>query len=162
MLISHAQLFIQLDDVELEETNGCCTSHSLHLVTCLPDGPPQLRVPCVHFKRLSCCIHRISRSLQLSFRLGVSTPTSPWSPSFPGWNHQLSGSHDGCGECGFHIVHIAVFRRVYPEVPSNSFGHLSSKLGISYQATRVYWWSSTCGFEQNNRRARRIRTQCCV
>ena len=49
MLISHAQLFIQLNDVALEKTNGCCTSHSLNLFTCLPDDPLQLRIPGVHF-----------------------------------------------------------------------------------------------------------------
>ena len=44
----------------LEETNDCCTSHSLQSVTCLPDGPPQLRLPRVHFQALSRCVHRIS------------------------------------------------------------------------------------------------------
>ena len=77
VLVSHAQLLLQLNDMALEETNDCCTSYSLQPVTCLPDSPPQLRIPCVHFQALPCCIHRISRSLQFSFRSGVSTPTSP-------------------------------------------------------------------------------------
>ena len=47
MLIPHAQLLLQLNDVALEETNDCCTSHSLQPVTCLPDGPPQLRCACM-------------------------------------------------------------------------------------------------------------------
>ena len=40
VLVSHAQLLLQLNDVALEETNDCCTSHFLQTVTCLPDGPP--------------------------------------------------------------------------------------------------------------------------
>ena len=85
------------------------------------------------------CLHRISRSLQLSFCLGVSTPTWSWPPSFLGRGHQLSGPNDGCGECGFYVMHIAVCRRVCPEVPSNCCGHLLSKLGISHQAPTVHW-----------------------
>ena len=90
--------------------------------------------------RSCACVHRISCSLQSSFRSGVSTPTSPWSPSFLGWDHQFSGPHDGCGECGFHVVHTAASRRVCPEVPSNRCGHLLSKLGISHQVPTVHWW----------------------
>ena len=104
MLVSDALLLLQLDDVALEETNNCCTSHSFQPVTCLSDGPPQLRIPCAHFQAPPCYVHHISRSLQLSFRLGISTPTSPWFPLFLGWDHQLSGSRDGCGKCGFHVV----------------------------------------------------------
>ena len=37
------------------------------------------------------------------------------------------------------VVHIAVSRRVRPEVPSNCCGHLLSKLGISHQAPTVHW-----------------------
>ena len=96
VLVSHAQLLLQLNDVALEETNDCCTSHFLQPVTCLPDGPPQLRVPGgVRFQALPRCVHRISRSLQFSFRSGVSTLTSPRSPSFLGWDHQFSGLHAG-------------------------------------------------------------------
>ena len=124
VLISDAQLLLQLNDVAFGETNDCCTSHSLQPVTCLLDGPPQLRTPRVHFQVLSRCVHRISRSLQFSFRSGVSTPTSPWSPSYLGWDHQFCGSHDGCDERGFYVVHFAVSRRVCPEVPSNRRGHL--------------------------------------
>ena len=142
MLIPHAQLLLQLNDLALEGTNDCCTSHSLQPVTCLPDGPPQLRIPRVYFQALLRCVHRISRSLQFSFRSGVSTPTSPWSPSCLGWDHQFSVLHDGCGECGFHVVHTAVSWRVYPEVPSNRCGPLLSKLGVSHQAPAVHWWFS--------------------
>ena len=134
MLVSHAQLLFQLNDGALEETNDCCTSHSLQPVTYFPDGPPQLRIPGVRFQALPRCVHRISRSLQLSFRLDVSTPTSPWS-LFLGRDHQFSGPHDGCGECGFHVVHITVSRRVCLERPSNCCGRLLSKLGISHQAS---------------------------
>ena len=74
-------------------------------VTCFPDGPPQLRISGVCFQALSRCVHRINRSLQLSYRLGVSTPTSFWPLSFLGRDHQLSGPHDGCGECGFYVIH---------------------------------------------------------
>ena len=126
----------------LEKTNDCCTSHSLQPVACLPDGPPQLRIPCVHFQALSRCVHRISRSLQFSFRSGVFTPTSSGSPSFLGGDHQFSGPHDGCGECGFHVVHTAVSRRVCPELPSNRCGYLLSELGVSHQAPAVHWWFS--------------------
>ena len=125
--------FSRLNHVALEEANDCYNSHPLQPITCLADGPPQLRIRGVHFQALSRCVHRISRSLQLSFRLGVSTPTSPWSPSFLGWNHQFSGPHDGCGECGFHVVHTAVSRRVFPKVLSNRCGHVLSELGISHQ-----------------------------
>ena len=99
----------------------------------------QLCISGVCFQALPRCVHRISRSLQLSFRLGVSSPTSSWPPSFLGWDHQLSGPHDGCGECGFYVIHIAVSRRVCPEVPSNCCGHLLSKLGIRHQAPTVHW-----------------------
>ena len=112
---------IRVADVDLlDKTNDCCTSHSLQPVTCFPDGPPQLRIPGVCFQGLPRCVHRISRSLQPSFHLGVSTPTSSWSPSFLGRDHQFSGPHDGCGECGFYVVHIAVSSRVCPEVPSTA------------------------------------------
>ena len=139
MLVSHTQLLLQLNDVALEKTNDCCTSHSFQPVTCFPDGPPQLRIPGVCFQALPSCVHRISRSLPLSFRSGVSTPTSSWPPSFLGRDHQFSSPHDGCGECGFHVVHTAVSRRVFPEVPFNRCGHLLSKLGISHQAPTVHW-----------------------
>ena len=142
MLIPHAELLLQLNDVALEETNYCCTSHSLQSVTCFPDGPPQLSIPRVHFKALQCCVHRISRSLQFSFRSGVSTPTSPGSPTFLRWDHQFSGPHDDCGECGFHVVHTAFSRRVCLELPPNRCGHLLSKLGVSHQAPAVHWWFS--------------------
>ena len=79
--------------LQLEQTNDCCTSHSLQPVTCFPDVPPQQRIPGVRFQAMPRCVHRISRSLQLSFRLDVSTPTSSWSPSFLGRNHQFSGPH---------------------------------------------------------------------
>ena len=79
MLVFHAQLLSQLNDVAPEVTNDCCTSHSLQPVTCLRDGPPQLRIPGVHFQALPRCVHRISRSLKLSFRLGVATTISLWS-----------------------------------------------------------------------------------
>ena len=91
----------------------------------------------VHFQALLRCVHRISRSLQFSFRSGVSTPTSPWSPLFLGWDHQFSGPHDGCGECGLHVVPTIVSRRVCPEVPSNRWGHLLSKL--HYRIISVRW-----------------------
>ena len=84
MLVSHAQILLPLNDAELEETNNYCTSHTLQSVTCLSDGPPQLRIPGVHYQALRRCVHRISRSLQLRFRLGASAPTSPWFPSFLG------------------------------------------------------------------------------
>ena len=129
MLVSHAQLLLQLNDVALEETNDCCTLHFLQPVTCLPDGPPQLHTPGVRCQALPRCVQRIGHRLQLSFRLGVSTPNSPRSPSFLGWDHQFSGQHDDCGECGFHVVHIAVSRRICPDVPSDRCGHLLSKLG---------------------------------
>ena len=111
--IPHAQLLLQLNDVALEETNDCCTSHSLQPGTCLPDGPPKLSIHRVHVQALPRCMHRISCSLKFSFRSGVSTPTSPWSPSFLRWDPQFSGPHDGCGKCGFHVVYTAVSRRVY-------------------------------------------------
>ena len=133
MLVSHAQLLLQLNDMALEKTNDCCTSHSLQPVTCFPDGPPQLRIPGFRFQALPRCVHRISRSLQLSFRLGVSTPTSSC-PSFLGRDHHFSGPHGGCGECGFYVVHIAVSRRVCPEVSSNRCGHLLSKSGTTLAA----------------------------
>ena len=114
VLISHAQLHLQLNDVAPEETNDCCTSHSLQPVTCLPDDPPQLRIHRVHFQALPRCMHCISRSLQFRFRSGVFTPTSPWSPSFLGWDHQISGPRDSCGECGFPRRPHCCF----PEMPS--------------------------------------------
>ena len=137
MLVSHTQLLLQLNDVALEKTNDCCTSYSLQPVTCFPGGPPQLRIPGVCFQALPRCVYRISRSLQVSFRLGVSTPTSSWPSSFLGRDRQFSGPHDGCGKCGFYVVHIAVSRRVCPD--SNCCGHLLSKLGISHQAPTVHW-----------------------
>ena len=106
-------------------------------VTCRPDGPPQVRIPGVQLQTLPRCVHRISRSLQLSFPLGVSTLTLPWSPSFLGWDRQFSGPHDGCGECGFHVVHVAVYSRVCPEMSYNHCGHLLSNLGISHQAPKI-------------------------
>ena len=124
------------------KTNDCCISHSLQPVTCFPDGPPRLRISGVCFQALPRCVHCISRSLQLCFRLGVSTPTSSWPPSFLGRDRQFSGPHDGCGECGFYVIHIAVSRRFCPEMPSNCCGHLLSKLGISHQASTVHWWLS--------------------
>ena len=139
MLVSHAQLLLQLNDVVLEKTNDCRTSHSLQPVTRFSDDPPQLRIPVVGFQALPRCVHRISRSLQLIFGLGVSTSASSWPPSFLGRDHQFSGSHDGCGKCGVYIVHIVVSRRACPEVPSNRCGHLLSKLGISHQAPTVHW-----------------------
>ena len=87
VLISHVQLLLQLNDVALEETNDCCTSHSHQPVTCLLGGPPQLRIPRVHFQAQPRCVHRISRSLQFIFRSSVSTLISPWPPSFLGWDH---------------------------------------------------------------------------
>ena len=139
MLVSYTQLLLQLNDVALEETNDRYTSHSLQPVTCFPDGLPQVRIPDVCFQALPRCVHRISRSLQLSFRLGVSTPTSSWPLLFLGRDHQLSCPHDGCGECGFYVVYIAVSRRVYPEMPSNCCDHLLWKLGINHQAPTVHW-----------------------
>ena len=112
-----------------KKRNDCCTSHSLQPVTCVPDGPPQLCISDVCFQALPRCVHHISRSLKLSFRLGFSTPASSWPPSFLGRDHQFSGPYDGCGECGFYVIHIAVSRRVCPEVPSNCCGYLLSKLG---------------------------------
>ena len=97
MLVSHTQLLLQLNHVALEKTNDCCTWHSLQPVTCFPDGPLQLRISGVCFQALPRCVHRISRSLQLSFRLGVSTPTLSWPPSFLVRDHQFSRPHDGCG-----------------------------------------------------------------
>ena len=138
-MIFHAQLLLQLNDVALKETRDCCTSHSLQPIACFPDGSPQLRISGVCFQALPRCVHHISRSLQLSFRLGVSAPTSSCPPSFLEWDHQLSGLHDGCGECDFYVVHIAVSRRVCPEVPSDCCGHLLSKLRISHQAPTVHW-----------------------
>ena len=64
--------------------NECCTSHSLQSVTLISDSAPQLRIPGVHFQALPGCVHYIRCSLQLSFRLDVSTLTSPWSPSLRG------------------------------------------------------------------------------
>ena len=77
---------------------------------------------------------RRSVCILLLIGLGVSTPTSSWPPSFLGRDHQFSCPHDGSGECGFYVVHNAVFRRVCPEAPSNRCGHLLSKLGITHQA----------------------------
>ena len=91
-------MLLKLNDVALEETNDCCTLHSFQPVKWFPDGPPQLHIPCVYFQALPRCVHRISRSLQLSFRTGVSTSTSSWSSSFLGRDHQFSGRHDGCSE----------------------------------------------------------------
>ena len=51
MLVSTAQLLLQLNDVALETTNECCTSHSLHAITFFPGGPPKLRIPGVRFRR---------------------------------------------------------------------------------------------------------------
>ena len=140
ILVSHPQILLQLNDVALEGKNDCCTPHSHQPVTWILDGLPQVRITDVHFQALSRSVHRISRSLELSFCLGVPTPTSPWFPLFPGWYHDFSGSHNGCGECGFHVVHIAVSRQVCPEVPSNSCGHLLSKLKISHQAPTIHLW----------------------
>ena len=139
MLVSPTQLLLQLNDVALEKMNDGCTSHSLQPVTFSPEGPSHLCISGVCFQALPRCVHRISRSLQLSFRLGVSTSTSSWPPSFLGRDYNFSGPHDGCGECGFYVVHIAVSRRVCPEVPSNCCGHLLSKLGINHQAPTVHW-----------------------
>ena len=50
MLVSHAQLLLQLNDVVTEKTNDCCTSHSLQPVTCFLDDPPHLRIPSVCFR----------------------------------------------------------------------------------------------------------------
>ena len=80
MLVSNTQLLLQLNDVALEKANYCCTSHSLQSVTCFSGGPPQLRISGVCFPAQPRCVHRISRSLQLSFRLGVSTLSSSWPP----------------------------------------------------------------------------------
>ena len=105
------------------------------------DGPPQLRIPVSIFRRChAACIASVA-ACSLASVPRVSTPTLPWSPSL-GWNHQFSGPYDGCGECGFHVVHTAVSRRVCPEVPSNRCGHLPSKLGVSHQAPTVHWWFS--------------------
>ena len=148
ILIFHAQMLLQPNDVALEEPNDCCISHSLQPVVCLSDGPSQLRIPGVHFRALPRCVHRISRSLQLSFGLGVSTLTSPWAPSFLGWDPQFSGPHDGCGECAFHVVHTAVSWRVYPEVTSNRCGRFLSELELlsAYGLLLAYVRSSTGGF----------------
>ena len=126
----------------LEATNDCCTSLFLQPLRCMPDGPPQLRIPGVNFQALPGCEHRISCSLQFSFRLGVSTSTSPWPPPLLGWDHQFRGPHDSRGECGFHVVDTAISWWVCPEVPPNHCGHILSKLGISHQATTVDWWLS--------------------
>ena len=139
MLVSHTELLLQLNDVALEKTNDCCTSHSLQAVACFLDSLPKLRIPGVCFQALPRCVHRISRSLQLSFRSGISTPTSFWPPSFLGRDRQFSGPYDGCGDSGFYAVHTTVSRRVCPEVPSNCCGHLLSKLGISHQAPTAHW-----------------------
>ena len=101
--------------------------------------PSQLRIPRVHFQALPRCVQRISRTLEFSFLSGVSAPTSPWSPSFLGRDHQFSGLHDGCGECGFRVIHTAASRRVCSEVPSNRCGHLLSKLEVSRQVPAVHW-----------------------
>ena len=85
------ETILQFNDVVLEETNDRCTSHFiLQPLTCMSDGPPQLRISGVNFQALPSCEHCISScSLQLSFLLGVSTPASPWSPSLLRWDHQF-------------------------------------------------------------------------
>ena len=91
-------------------------------------------------------------------------PTSPRSPSFLGWDHQFSGPHDGCGECGFLVVHTAVSSRVCPEVPSTRCGHLLSKLEVSHQAPTIHRWSSwgpQPAISSKMAEAWRVRTQCC-
>ena len=49
MLVSHAQLLLQLNDGALEETNDRCTSHFLQPLKCMPDGPLQLPIYGVNF-----------------------------------------------------------------------------------------------------------------
>ena len=57
MLVSHAQLLLQLNDVALEVTNDCCcTSHSLQPVACLLDGLLRLHIPGVHFQAPPRCV----------------------------------------------------------------------------------------------------------
>ena len=73
--------------------------------------------------------HQSQPAAQLPFRRLSSNLA--WSPLFLGRDHQFSGPHDGCDECGFHVVHTAVSRRGDPEVPCNRCGHLLSKLGFS-------------------------------
>ena len=68
-----------------------------------------------------------------------SSATAFWPRSFLGRDHLFSGPHDGCGECDYCVAHIAVSRRVCPEVPSNRGSSLLSKLGISHQAPTVHW-----------------------
>ena len=94
----------------LEEANDCCTWNSLRPVT------HAYAYNSVHFQAaLTGCVHRTSRSS--SFRSGVSTPTSLGSPSLLGWgHHQFNGSHDGRGECGFHVVHTAISWFVRPKL----------------------------------------------
>ena len=109
MPVSHAQLLLKSNDVTFEATNDFfCTSHSVQPVNCIRDGPLQLRTSSVNFPALPGFVHRISRSMQSSC-LNVSTLTSLWSPSLLGWNHQISGPHNGRGEYSFHVVHAAIF-----------------------------------------------------
>ena len=78
-------------------------------------------------------------SVAVCIGLGASTPASPWSVSFLGRDHQFSGPHDGWSECGFHVIHIAVSRQGYLEIPSNRCGLLLSRLWISHHAPAVHW-----------------------
>ena len=75
-------------------------------------------------------MHRIGRSLQLSFCFGVSAPTSPFSFSLLGYGRQFRGLHDVYGKFGFHAIHTAICERVNRELLFIRFGYLMSKLGI--------------------------------
>ena len=133
MLVFHTQLLLQFNNVTLEETNDLATYG-------MPEGPPQLLIPGVHFQALPGCVHRIGCGLQSSFHLDVSISTLPLSPSLLGWVHQFSCSHDGRRECDFHAVHSAISSWVCSKVPFNRRGHLLSKMGIGNQAPTIDWW----------------------
>ena len=115
------------------ETDDCCTSHSLQPVTCLPDGLPKLRIPHAHFQALPRCLHRICPSLQFSFRSDVSTPTSHWSPSGLGWDHQFSGPRDLCGK------YTASTSSTPQSLGEFSLGRLSTAVATFYRS----WGSVT-------------------
>ena len=93
MLVSHAQLLLQLNDVALEKTNDCCTSHSLQPITCFSDGPPQLRILGVCFQALPRCVHRSIASVAVCSSASVwASPLHPRPGLLRSWGRITSSA----------------------------------------------------------------------